>query len=219
VLKSLDTVPWHELRHAYGAADDVPGRLRDLALGSEAVRQRSIDELFSSLAHQGTVYEASAAAVPFLAEIAVDQKTPLRWRVWVLVLLAGLANGNEFGDARYTLATRAAVAKQLAVLLPLIDEPGLDLAIAWIAGSCGPEGSAASSRLEDLERTEPAGNRRLAFAIARGLIETGSATTAELDEAARLAEDFADAREGTEPSDSQRALAELASSDLSRYLK
>ena len=92
MLEGLDAVPWHQLHHAYGRADDVPSLLRDVAIGSETVRERAIDQLFGCLDHQGTVYEASAFAVPFLAEIAGDRRTPFRWRVWVLVLLAGLAD-------------------------------------------------------------------------------------------------------------------------------
>jgi hypothetical protein len=104
VLDGLDAVPWHELHDAYGTADDVPGFLLDLAAGSEPIRQRAIDALFGSLDHQGTVYEASAFAVPFLADIAGELKIPLRWRVWALVLLAGIADGNEVGDVRHTVA-------------------------------------------------------------------------------------------------------------------
>ena len=92
------------------------------------------------------------------------------------VLLSALANGNEFGNGRDRLATRAAVARELGKLLPLADQRGLDVAIAWIAGSCGPEGSPVSLRVRELEQSEPAGSRRLAFAIARKLIETGRAT-------------------------------------------
>jgi hypothetical protein len=219
VLEGLDALPWHELHHAYGTADKVPGLLRDLAAGSEATRERAIDELFGSLDHQGTVYEASPFAVPFLAAIACDRKTPFRWRIWILVLLAGLADGNAVSDAQYVVAARAAVAKQLAMLLPLMDDRGLDVAMAWIAGNCGPDGILALPRLVDLGRSEPAGARRLAFAIARGLIEAGRATPTELAEAARLSEDFADAREGIEPSDSKRALEEVAGLDLNQYLK
>ena len=170
MLEGLDAVPWHDLHHAYGRADDVPGLIRDLAVGSETVRERAVDQLFGSLDHQGTVYEASAFAVPFLAHIAGDQRTPLRWRAWVLILLAGFADGSEVSDTRNVLAARTAVAKELAMLLPLMDEPGLDVAMAWIAGNCGPEGSLALPRLVDLERSEPAGSRRLAFAIAHGTV-------------------------------------------------
>ena len=135
------------------------------------------------------------------------------------MLLAGLADGNEVSDARYVLAARAAVAKELAMLLPLMNERGLDVAIAWIAGNCGPDGDPALPRIGDLERSGPARGRRLAFAIARGLIETGRATATDLAEAAKLSEDFADAREGIEPSDSKRALEEVASSELNQHLR
>ncbi|TMG51826.1 MAG: hypothetical protein E6H89_07860 [Chloroflexi bacterium] len=219
MLEGLDAVPWHQLHHAYGRADDVPSLLRDVAIGSETVRERAIDQLFGCLDHQGTVYEASAFAVPFLAEIAGDKRTPFRWRVWVLVLLAGLADGNEVSDGRYVLAARAAVAKELAVLLPLMNERGLDVAIAWIAGNCGPDGNPALPRIGDLERSEPAKGRRLAFAIARGLIQAGRATATDLTEAAKLSEDFSDSKEGIEPNDSKRALEEIASGELNQYLK
>jgi hypothetical protein len=219
MLEGLDAVPWHELHHAYGPADDVPGLLRDLAAGDETVRERAIDELFGSLDHQGTVYEASAFAVPFLAEIATDRGTPLRWKTWTLILLAGLADGNDVSDPRCAVAARGSVVEQLRMLLPLMDERGLDVAMAWIAGNCGAEGSPVLTRLHELDQSEPNGERRLAFGIARGLIEAGRATTAQLAEAARLSQDFADAREGIEPSDSKRALEEVASADLNRYLE
>jgi hypothetical protein len=219
VLEGLDALRWHELHHAYGAANDIPGLLRDLAAGNDATRERAIDELFGSLDHQGTVYEASAAAVPFLVEIAVDHRTPLRWRAWVLILLAGLADGNDVSDARYVVAARTAVANQLAILLPLMDERGLDVAMAWIAGNCGRDGGQMVSRLGKLERYEPPGARRLAFAIARGLIEAGGATPDELAEAERLSADFAEARQGTEPSDSKSALEEVAGVVLKQYLR
>ena len=217
MLDGLDAVPWHELHHAYGTADDVPGFLRDLAAGSEPIRQRAIDALFGSLDHQGTVYEASAFAVPFLANIAAEPRTPLRWRVWALVLLAGIADGNEVGDVRHTVAARAAVAKQLPKFLPLMSEHGPDVAVAWVAGNCGSDGRLF--RLEELERSEPPGARKLVFAIARGLIDAGRATPTALAEAAHLSDDFAELREGTEPADSKRALEEVAGSELNQYLK
>ncbi len=64
-MLSLDSHRWTELRHAYGAAGDTPGLLRQLsslpASGGDAEPWFSI---WSSLAHQGDVYSASFAAVP-----------------------------------------------------------------------------------------------------------------------------------------------------------
>lgn len=41
MLDRLDEVPWQRLHHAFGAADDVPGLLRDLA-GSGEQQQNAL---------------------------------------------------------------------------------------------------------------------------------------------------------------------------------
>jgi hypothetical protein len=66
-LAGLDDVRWKELSHAYGRAEDTPGLLRRLALGQ--ANDDTWEALFSSLTHQGTVYDASAAAAPFLIRL------------------------------------------------------------------------------------------------------------------------------------------------------
>ena len=67
-MLALESPFWSELRHAYGAASDIPAllsRLNDYP--SEASYQ---DEpwftLWSSLCHQGDIYSASFAAVPHI---------------------------------------------------------------------------------------------------------------------------------------------------------
>ena len=66
----MTTIDWSELTHAYGSAEDIPGLFARLG-GSEddAVWQ----ELWGSLCHQGSVYEASWAAMPVLVDIALDR--------------------------------------------------------------------------------------------------------------------------------------------------
>jgi hypothetical protein len=66
-LAGLDDVPWKALTHAYGAAEDIPELLKRVALGS--ADDDTWDALFSSLTHQGTVYDASAAAAPFFIRL------------------------------------------------------------------------------------------------------------------------------------------------------
>jgi hypothetical protein len=63
-LERLDDVPWGSLTHAYGAADDVPGLLRELASGDAEAREAALHELHGNVWHQGTVYEATAHVVP-----------------------------------------------------------------------------------------------------------------------------------------------------------
>jgi hypothetical protein len=69
MLKGLDDISWSDLSHAYGAATDVPGRIRAIATGDERARQEAFEGLGYSIYHQGTVYSATAYAVPYLIEL------------------------------------------------------------------------------------------------------------------------------------------------------
>lgn len=89
----LDSIPWQDLRHACGAAEDVPGLLRALA-ESESERHEALSELFTKIWHQGTVYEASAYAVPFLIQLAA--RPELDGRPDILGLIGALAEGQSY---------------------------------------------------------------------------------------------------------------------------
>jgi hypothetical protein len=69
MLERLDSIDWVTLTHAYGAATNVPPLLRTLLSPDPAERKRAIGDLFANIWHQGTVYAATAAAVPFLYEL------------------------------------------------------------------------------------------------------------------------------------------------------
>ncbi|MDT0318720.1 HEAT repeat domain-containing protein [Streptomyces millisiae] len=92
-LAGLDTIDWAALGHAYGSAADVPGLLRALCAADEEERLGALGKLYTNIFHQGSRYEATAHAVPFLARIAAD--TSLADRDAVLGLLAGLAIGYD----------------------------------------------------------------------------------------------------------------------------
>jgi len=97
-LSKLDSIPWQTLSHAYGSADDVPRLLRALQTAVPDVKDEDspVRQLFGNIWHQGTVYEATSYAVPFLIELAADTRTPERVRV--LDLLAAIARGTSFLD-------------------------------------------------------------------------------------------------------------------------
>ena len=57
---------WHALRDAYGSAEPVEGLLER----GDSDQSDVWEELWSRLCHQGTVYSASYAALPRLAELA-----------------------------------------------------------------------------------------------------------------------------------------------------
>jgi hypothetical protein len=93
VLDRLDNIPWQSLHHAYGSADDVPELLRALAQSGEQ-QEKALYELFGNIWHQGTVYEASPYAVPFLVELAAEPTVTRRDEI--LGLIGALADGKSY---------------------------------------------------------------------------------------------------------------------------
>jgi hypothetical protein len=87
---------WAALRHAYGSAADVPALLDQLTPDPKA----SVwGELWSRLCHQGTVYSASFAALPLMADLA--EKWKPKDRLQLLALAASiLASSDIHGASR-----------------------------------------------------------------------------------------------------------------------
>ncbi|WP_218188457.1 hypothetical protein [Desulfosarcina cetonica] len=76
-MLSLDSPKWSELKHAYGFASDIPALLRQLeSLPSSEGNDEPWFSLWSALAHQGDVYPASFAAVPYV--VNAISKSPLK---------------------------------------------------------------------------------------------------------------------------------------------
>jgi hypothetical protein len=101
MLEGLDDVDWRRLKGAYGAALDVPSQLRAMAKTNRAGR-REIYEGFDIL-HQGSVYEATAHAVPFLFEIARAPDVADRDEIVEILALVARAEpppASSFGVAR-----------------------------------------------------------------------------------------------------------------------
>lgn len=102
MLDGLDKVDWDRLHHAYGSAVDVPNQLRTLASTDAEARAEAWHALHGNLWHQGTVYEATAHAVPFLIELACRPDIPDRHQIVAYIGLT--ARGSSFLDAHQNLA-------------------------------------------------------------------------------------------------------------------
>ncbi|MFI1286711.1 hypothetical protein ACH4U5_39185 [Streptomyces sp. NPDC020858] len=128
----IDDIDWAALEHAYGPADDVPDLLRAAGSADAQVRDEALGELFSSLCHQGSVYSATAAAVPFVARLALDGPGD---RLSLLWLLHGAADGT----GRAYLRVRRAVAVALPALLGLAadEDASVRRAMVWIVAAGG----------------------------------------------------------------------------------
>lgn len=96
LLEAIDRVPWAKVEHAYGPATDVPGLIRALTSPDVKVRNDAWYELHGNLWHQGTIYEASAYAVPIFLELL--KKPTTLGKNQVLVFLALLFTGRSYWD-------------------------------------------------------------------------------------------------------------------------
>jgi hypothetical protein len=114
----LDDVAWAELSHAYGSAANVPELLRQAASEDDDTAGEAISELYATIFHQGSVYPATVAAVPFLAELARHAPQRRDELVWMLGRLAD--PHKAFGAVRG--AVHAAVVDQLPVLVSLLSD-------------------------------------------------------------------------------------------------
>lgn len=177
-LDGLDVRPWSSLSHAYGSAEDIPDLLRALSGADVGAADEALSELYGSVLHQGTVYSASAEAVPFLAEIAAAGHRTAD----VLALLGGMAESeDEYGVAPG--AVREAVADRLPLLLPLLasPEPEVRRTAAWAVSHTRataialpalrarwdeePEPSARAEVLAGIARLDPQGAAAAAAAV------------------------------------------------------
>ncbi|WP_432991944.1 hypothetical protein [Dactylosporangium sp. CA-233914] len=120
----LDEVDWSVLTHAYGRADDMVDLLRN------AVDE--FDELVDRIFAQGTVFPATVAAVPFIAELARTAPERRAEFAWLLGMVADPrhASGHVFE------AVRAAVTAEKP---PPLDDPDREVraAAAYIVAQAG----------------------------------------------------------------------------------
>ena len=70
--------------------------IRALASGDKDQRDNAYNELHCNIWHQGTVYQATPHAVPFLLELLAEDRTEDKPRL--LLLLACLANGKSYHE-------------------------------------------------------------------------------------------------------------------------
>jgi hypothetical protein len=210
MLEGLDAVDWAAVEHAYGPATDVPDLLRALCFPDPAARKHARHALFGTIVHQGTRYAATAAAVPFLAELAVAPDTPDRH--WLVVLLtyaaigydaaslpAGIVDGtldelarttNTPGDEQaygpWALAAYQAVQAVVPSLLPLLDhdDPPLRCAVAHLVAWFPRWALASLPRLRGRLAAEPDPDAKATMLVALGLLAGAQAQT---DDAPRLA--------------------------------
>jgi len=96
----LDDSRWLELSHAYGNAVDTPELLRQLshATGPKTgYDSKPWFTLWSSLCHQGDVYDASYAALPHIIDIACNATGPIDFSFFQLPAAIEIARSSGKG--------------------------------------------------------------------------------------------------------------------------
>jgi len=121
---------WSTLSHAYGPATDVPRLLAGLRSPDPSA---AVDRFHAALLHQGTVYDATVAALPLLVELAVDTGNPSRAAaVELLVAVATeIADDGDYDDPD-RIAAAAELRRHAAVFLALAADPDPDVRRAAI---------------------------------------------------------------------------------------
>jgi hypothetical protein len=187
MLDGLDSIPWQQLTHAYGSAEDVPGLLRASLSANEGAGQEDSPLwcLFGNIWHQGTVYEATAYAVPFLIELAENQQTPNR--VDILLLLAAIARGNSYlavhgnilkesdfaakktSELEWAAKAHAAVESGFDAFVAMTEEePQVRLASAHVLAQLQERGELVSTLLQRLLSVETDSLRRAGLLLLLG---------------------------------------------------
>ena len=115
---------WTYLRHAYGAADDIPGLLAQLSPDQSAPVW---EELWSRLCHQGSVYSASFAALSYLLK-AAETWAPSD-RAMVLALAAAIVASDDVAGSRadFLRGQESVVASLAAAARDAAAAPGLSV--------------------------------------------------------------------------------------------
>ncbi|MFC8721291.1 hypothetical protein [Kitasatospora sp. NPDC057198] len=172
--EELGQVDWAALEHAYGSAEDVPELLAALHGDDPDAVDEAGHELVGAVCHQGSVYSASVAAVPFLAHVV--RHAPLseaRKRAMVLLFLMAEHEPEEPGEPRRADGTTTAVCAELCRMLPDLlpcladpDQETRQLALRLVAS--------VADVLPEARRAEPA-------ELLTGILEADAAPAVRAD--------------------------------------
>lgn len=91
-LHGIDDIDWANLKDAYGPAHKVPALMRALVSGNSDHQNYAAQDLFKTIWHQGTVYTATPAVIPFLYDL-LEENGPYDKGV-IVHLLVTIADGQ-----------------------------------------------------------------------------------------------------------------------------
>lgn len=145
--------------------------LRRAGSADDETASAALSELHGSIFHQGTVYPATVAAVPFLAELAAVAVNRRDEFVWML----GMLTDDRHADGVAFAQVRAEVVAQMAPLGSLLDDadPRVREAAAYAAAQTG----VAAEPLWERWAVEEDPQARATLALALGQVDSTTAET------------------------------------------
>lgn len=118
----IESVDWASLESCYDEADQIPARFRALYLcAPDDIDERDevLGDFLGCLIHQGTVYEATAPAIPFLARAALDMTGAKRIAILACLITLGDQRHNDYAESD---AVRETLANVVPHLMSLLDD-------------------------------------------------------------------------------------------------
>jgi hypothetical protein len=164
VKAARPAVDWAKLATAYGNAKGLDKLIRELASSSRDKRANAVVAVEANIAHQGTIYSASAPALKAIVEVLCESDAIDRAPIARLV--GKIAWGT--GDGKSTKAVASALAAESPRLLALLGDPDVDVrraAIVIAARLCATDASVPATLFTRLaDETDP--TTRVALIVA-----------------------------------------------------
>jgi len=183
LLQGVHEIAWNSLKAAYGSAEFVPPLLHQLAADRAADVDRAWAELNQqALWHQGTVYPATAAAIPFLARIAAAPTSLRRPRLISYLALLSLGGDEPYSDVGSATAARSSIRASVHLFRGTLATPDrrVGIAVAELAAALPFDFPDARSTVSHLLEVEENPSVRRALAGASAMLGDRSSTVLAL---------------------------------------
>jgi hypothetical protein len=105
MLDGLDAINWDELSCSGATSTTVPQQLRGLLSPEAKIREAALDDLYTTIHHQGSLCPAAVPAIPFLIAMSAEPAVPSRREI--LQLLASMTGGAMFDQDHRSRQDRA----------------------------------------------------------------------------------------------------------------
>jgi hypothetical protein len=104
MFEALNSIDWESLSGCYNSAEEMPHFLRSFLSPVPEIRDWAIDEISSAVIHQGSVYDVSPVAVPFLFELLENEEVEDKEQI--VHLLTSMASCGVYEESNEEYRSR-----------------------------------------------------------------------------------------------------------------